>query len=271
MSCSTKATRSAGVRESRITTNASPTASPSKASRSGSIPSTGLTMGSGTWVSSDTSRRVLRARNRLRQTRPTTVVNQARRLSISSSAVTSLRDTLLWSGIAEPAKAAACVKHLLGERLFSGWGVRTMAEADRGYNPIGYHVGTVWPFDNAIIAQGLARYGYRREAAQIATGILQAATYFRSRLPEAFAGYARSLTEYPVEYPTACSPQAWSTGAPLSLLRTILGLEPVGDGLMVNPVLPADLGWLGVFDIPGRWGRMDAFARSKETDRHILP
>jgi glycogen debranching enzyme len=186
-------------------------------------------------------------------------------------ALTSNIGHLLWSGIAEPEKAAACVKHLMGERLFSGWGVRTMAEGDRGYNPIGYHVGTVWPFDNAIIAQGLARYGYRREAAQVAIGILQAASYFRSRLPEAFAGYARSLTEYPVEYPTACSPQAWSTGAPLSLLRTILGLEPVGDGLMVNPVLPADLGWLGVLDIPGRWGRMDAFARSKATDRHILP
>ena len=136
---------------------------------------------------------------------------------------------LLWSGIAEPQKAEACVRHLLSDKLYTGWGIRTMAEGEGGYNPIGYHVGTVWPFDNSFIALGLRRYGYREEAARVAFGILEAAQFFRGRLPEAFAGYAREATEFPVEYPTACSPQAWSTGAPLLLLRSLLGLEPVGD------------------------------------------
>ena len=179
-------------------------------------------------------------------------------------ALTSNIGHLLWSGIVETDKAAACVKQLMGKRLFSGWGIRTMAEGDGGYNPIGYHVGTVWPHDNSIIAQGLVRYGYREEAARLAMGILEAATFFHNRLPEAFAGYDRSLTEYPVEYPTACSPQAWSTGAPLLMLRAIMGLEPIGDNLLINPVLPDALGWLGIFDVVGRWGKTDAFARRKQ-------
>jgi hypothetical protein len=116
--------------------------------------------------------------------------------------------------------------------------VRTLAEGEGRYNPIGYHVGTVWPFDNSFIAWGLRRYGFKDEAATIAEGILDAAGFFDGRLPEAFGGYERSLTKYPVQYPTACSPQAWSTGAPLLLLRTMLGLEPVGEHLVVDPALP---------------------------------
>ena len=144
----------------------------------------------------------------------------------------------------------------MGPRLFSGWGVRTMAEGEQRYNPIGYHVGTVWPFDNSFIAWGLRRYGYKREAARIAAGILDAAVYFDGRLPEAFGGYERSLTRYPVQYPTACSPQAWSTGAPLLFLRTMLGLEPIGDHLIVDPCLPDGIGHIALLDMPGRWGRI---------------
>ncbi|MFL5950876.1 MAG: glycogen debranching N-terminal domain-containing protein [Gaiellaceae bacterium] len=170
---------------------------------------------------------------------------------------------LLWSGIVDDSKAAAVVRHLLGDRLFSGWGVRTLAEGEARYNPIGYHVGTVWPFDNSFIAWGLRRYGFKEEAAQIAAGILDAASYFQGRLPEAFGGYVRSLTRYPVEYPTACSPQAWSTGTPLLLLTTMLGLEPVGEHLVVDPALAVGIGRLELLDIPGRWGRIDAFARGR--------
>ena len=123
----------------------------------------------------------------------------------------------------------------MGARLYSGWGVRTLAEGEGRYNPIGYHVGTIWPFDNSFIAWGLRRYGFKEEAARIAAGILDAAEFFEGRLPEAFGGYPRELTRFPVQYPTACSPQAWSTGAPLLLLRAVLGLEPVGEHLLVDP------------------------------------
>jgi glycogen debranching enzyme len=168
---------------------------------------------------------------------------------------------LLWSGIVEKSKAKAVAARLMEPRMFSGWGVRTLAEGEGRYNPIGYHVGTVWPFDNSLIAWGLRRYGFADQAAQIAAGILDAAEFFGGRLPEAFGGYARSLTRYPVQYPTACSPQAWSTGAPLLFLRTMLGLEPIDGHLIVDPALPQGIGRLEVLDIRGRWGRIDAFGR----------
>jgi hypothetical protein len=66
-----------------------------------------------------------------------------------------------------------------------------------------------------------------------------------------------------VEYPTACSPQAWSTGTPFLLIRTMLGLEPLGEHLIVDPALPVEIGRLELLDIPGRWGRIDAFGRGR--------
>ncbi len=178
--------------------------------------------------------------------------------------ITSNIGHLLWSGIADSGRAAACVAHLMSDGLFSGWGIRTMAEGEGGYNPIGYHLGTVWPHDNSIIAMGLRRYGYREQAARVAMGILEAATFFNGRLPEAFAGYRRELTRFPVEYPTACSPQAWASGTPLLMLRALLGLEPVGDHLLVDSALPDQIGWLQILDVPGRWQRSDAFGRGRD-------
>ena len=175
--------------------------------------------------------------------------------------ITSNIGHLLWSGIADDDKAQRCAELLMSDALFSGWGVRTMAEGEGGYNPIGYHVGTVWPHDNSIIAAGLARYGYYTEAARVAAGILQAALFFNGRLPEAFAGYTRSLTRFPVEYPTACSPQAWATGAPLLLIKVMLGLEPIAGRLLVDPHIPEVAGWVELLDIPGAWGRSDAYGR----------
>ena len=178
-------------------------------------------------------------------------------------ALASNNGHLLWSGIVDKSKARAVVRHLMGPRLFTGWGIRTLADGQGRYNPIGYHVGTIWPFDNSFIAWGLRRYGFKHEAAQIASGILDAAAFFDGRLPEAFGGYPRDATKYPVQYPTACSPQAWSTGTPLLLLRTMLGLEPSGDHLVIDPCLPEGMGQIELLDIPGRWGRIDAFARER--------
>jgi len=183
--------------------------------------------------------------------------------------LTSNNGHLLWSGIVEENKAKRVVENLLGPRMFSGWGIRTLAEGEGRFNPIGYHVGTVWPFDNSFIAWGLRRYGFPQDAAQIAAGILDAAELFNGRLPEAFGGYDRAQTKYPVQYPTACSPQAWSTGAPLLLIRTMLGLEPIGDHLIVDPALPTSIGHLELLDIPGRWGHVDAFGRGRlQTNGH---
>ena len=121
-------------------------------------------------------------------------------------ALTSNIGHLLWSGIVDKSKAKAVARHLVGPRLFSGWGVRTLAEGEARYNPIGYHVGTVWPFDNSFIAWGLRRYGFKDEAALIAAGILDAAEFFDGRLPEAFGGYERDADELPGGVPDRLQP-----------------------------------------------------------------
>jgi glycogen debranching enzyme len=132
----------------------------------------------------------------------------------------------LWTGIVAPEFAAQVADQLLGPELFSGWGVRTMGAAERGYSPVGYHTGTVWPHDNSLIAAGLARCGFLSHAAQLVEAQLAAATVLPDRrLPELFAGYSRAEYGFVVEYPVACVPQAWAAGAILLLVTTMLGLE----------------------------------------------
>jgi glycogen debranching enzyme len=133
---------------------------------------------------------------------------------------------LLWSGLLDEEEAAATAELLLDERLYSGWGVRTLATGEAGYNPLGYHTGTVWPHENSLIAAGLARYGHHQAAGAIASAMLGAAPYFEHRLPEVFAGYPTSLASVPVAFPTASRPQAWAAGTPLLLLSTLLDLHP---------------------------------------------
>ena len=169
----------------------------------------------------------------------------------------------LWSGIVDQAKAAAVVGQELGERLFSGWGVRSMADGEGGYHPIESHNGTVWPHDNALLAAGLRRYGYMWQASRLAHAILEAATYFEHRLPEVFAGYPRTLTRSPVEHPAASSPQAWPTGTPLLLLRVLLALAPKDGMLGSDPLLPEGIGWLELRRIRGRWPRPPGVVASR--------
>jgi glycogen debranching enzyme len=141
-------------------------------------------------------------------------------------AVGSNMGHLLWSGIVPSERADAVAKMLMGERLWSGWGVRTLAAGEVAYNPLVYHNGTVWPHDNSLVAWGLARTGHSADADRILQRMVEAATYFDYRLPEVFAGFPRTRTQLPVAYPTASQPQAWAAGTPILLVQIALGLEP---------------------------------------------
>ena len=167
---------------------------------------------------------------------------------------------LLWSGIVPPNRVDNVVDALMGDALWSGWGVRTMSEHDAAYNPLSYHNGTVWPHDNSLIAWGLARYGRWPEAQRIAQRLLQAGRYFNYQLPEVFAGLRRSETTFPIAYPTAARPQAWAAGTPVLLLQVLLGLQPDIRRHSLETIAPPELpSWVqnarltGVRAFDGQW------------------
>lgn len=164
---------------------------------------------------------------------------------------------LLWSGIVDDERAEATIARLAGHDMCSGWGIRTMAEGDSGYNPIEYHNGTVWPHDTSIVAEGLRRYGARPAATQLAFNLIEAADAFGHQLPEVFAGFPRQETTIPVEFPTSCKPQAWAAGAVLLAVRTLLGLDPDGPELTTEPYLPDEIASLGLRRVPFRNARVD--------------
>jgi glycogen debranching enzyme len=143
---------------------------------------------------------------------------------------------LLWTGIVDPRRAAGIVRALLRDDMFSGWGIRSMSARDKGYNPLEYHNGTVWPHDTAICAEGMRRYGFHEEAERVCKNLLDAAEAFGNQLPEVFAGFPRDETGVPIEYPDALKPQAWAAAAPLLVLRTLLGLDVVHGRLRSQPL-----------------------------------
>ncbi len=155
-------------------------------------------------------------------------------------ALTSNIGHCLWTGIVDDDKAQAVADHLMSPEMFSGWGIRTLASSMAGYNPMSYHNGSVWPHDNAICASGLMRYGLVEQAQRVAIAMLAAAAHFDHRLPELFCGFERDAFPEPVPYPTSCSPQAWAAATPVSLVRTLLRLDPkLPQQLWCAPAVPA--------------------------------
>jgi glycogen debranching enzyme len=166
-------------------------------------------------------------------------------------AVASNAGHCLWTGIAEPERAALVARRLVAPDMFSGWGIRTLARTMAAYNPVSYHNGSVWPHDNALCAAGLARYGHIDEAHRVIDAQLAVAAAGQGQLPELFAGFDRASIPVPASYPASCSPQAWAAAAPLLWLRTILGLEPWAPGrqVWISPALPRSIRRLCVDDI----------------------
>ena len=173
---------------------------------------------------------------------------------------------LLWSGIVPEDRTGLVAHQLMSDAMFSGWGVRTLSTDDRGYNPIGYHTGTIWPHDNSIVALGLARAGFRDEANRIALAQLDAAAFTGHRLPEAFAGFERWVSRFPVPYPTACSPQAWATAAPFVFVQAMLGLEARDGELRVDPRVPEEIGRISIRRLHALGAEWDVEAAGAEAD-----
>ncbi|QFU15038.1 amylo-alpha-1,6-glucosidase [Microvirga thermotolerans] len=182
----------------------------------------------------------------------------------------------LFTGIALPERAARLAETLMDRTSFSGWGVRTVAATEARYNPMSYHNGSVWPHDNALIALGLARYGFKREAARIFDGLFRASIYIDlRRLPELFCGFPRRRGEGPTFYPVACAPQAWAAASPLSLIQACLGLDfdPATRTIRLDrPVLPDFLDEIVLRNLAVEEGRLDLAVRRAggEVAPHVL-
>jgi glycogen debranching enzyme len=156
---------------------------------------------------------------------------------------TSNAGQLLFTGIVPADRAALVADGLMQPRFFSGWGIRTVAKGEARYNPMSYHNGSIWPHDNALIALGLSRHGLMRSVEELFKGLFDAATYMDlRRLPELFCGFQRQRSRGPTLYPVACSPQAWASATPFSLIEAALGLAidpPAHEVRFHSPLLPS--------------------------------
>jgi len=166
--------------------------------------------------------------------------------------ITSNPGHALWAGIVDDDKAAAVARMLLSPALASGWGIRTLATKQPAFDPIGYHTGSIWPHDNALIAHGLKRYGFDDEAQAVLDQLTLAGAFFPySRFPELFCGFSSDEVPVPVEYPVACRPQAWASGTPLMMLRSYGGFTADAANhrlYIVRPRLPR---WLDRVELGG--------------------
>lgn len=148
----------------------------------------------------------------------------------------------LFTGIVKEQHAPKLVRTLLSDKMFSGWGIRTVAQGEALYNPMSYHNGSIWPHDNALIALGLARYGHHAEVNEVLSGIFEVAKNVEAyRLPELFCGFEKVRNEGIVHYPVACSPQAWAVGCSFLMLQACLGLKILARQnqiLFYKPTLP---------------------------------
>jgi glycogen debranching enzyme len=147
----------------------------------------------------------------------------------------------LASGIVPAERADRVVDRLTAPDMWSGWGIRTLSAEHPGYNPYSYHLGSVWPHDNATIAGGFRRYGRHREAQMVAKGIFDAAERFESgRLPELFAGLPRTSGAFPVQYLGANVPQAWAAASVFRFVAILCGIHAAGSvgRIYVDPRLP---------------------------------
>jgi glycogen debranching enzyme len=186
--------------------------------------------------------------------------------------ITSNVGHCLAAGIIDDEHVPPVVGRLFAPDMFSGWGIRTLSTEHPSYNPLSYHLGTVWSVENATIAFGLRRYGFDSRALDLARSTFDLASlYERGRIPECVGGYARSEFPHPGAYPRANPIQAWNQSAMFLFLHSILGLQPVAalDLLVIDPVLPTWMPEVILHDL--RLGGTVAtvrFWRDKEGESH---
>ncbi len=178
---------------------------------------------------------------------------------------------LLWSEIVDEDKREQIIEKLFSTELFSGWGIRTITKNSPRFNPLGYHLGSVWPHDNSIIARGLQKAKYNQLAVKLVDSMISTSKFYNYRLPELFSGYDRTETYFPVSYPTSASPQAWAASSALQFIKVILGIELdyKNQQVIVKPHLDGKCKYINLkgFDVFGK--RIDIEVTDKTSELRI--
>ncbi|ARI76279.1 amylo-alpha-1,6-glucosidase [Halobacillus mangrovi] len=185
--------------------------------------------------------------------------------------ITSNPGHALYAGLIDEDKEEQVLDSLVSSKMFSGYGIRTMAEGEAGYNPMSYHDGSVWPHDNSMILLGMGYVQGNKQANIVIEGLIEASRSFEyERLPELFCGYGREEGK-PVPYPVACSPQAWAAGTPLTFIRTMLGLYPTYDSkeITLSPSFVNGLNEMSVQGLPLAGGRV-SFTVIRKGDQYEI-
>jgi glycogen debranching enzyme len=176
----------------------------------------------------------------------------------------------LLSGLVPHERAERLARTLMAPDSFSGWGIRTLAQGMPRYNPMGYHTGSIWPHDNALIALGLSRLGFREPVLSIFSGLFDAGRHFDlERMPELFCGFEREPSAGPVLYPVACAPQAWAAGSVFLLFQACLGLEIDAPRRVLRfnqPRLPPEIEWIEIRELPVGEAVVDVLLQRHEED-----
>jgi glycogen debranching enzyme len=184
--------------------------------------------------------------------------------------VSSNAGQCLMSGIATPPHAQRVAETLMHPAMFTGWGVRTVRAGESRYNPMSYHNGSVWPHDTALVAAGLARYGFKDHVERLVSALFDASVHLDLfRLPELFCGFERRTGEGPTRYPIACAPQAWASAAVYQLIKSLLGLEIDGVRQRVvfrQPRLPESLEWLRLTNLTIGGAELDLLCERRGQD-----
>lgn len=178
----------------------------------------------------------------------------------------------LYAGIASLERARKTAELLMQDDFFSGWGIRTLAKGQPRFNPMSYHNGSIWPHDNALIAEGLSRYGFNHYAAVVMDALFYMSQFTElSRFPELFCGFDKREDQGPTLYPVACSPQAWVAATPFLLLKACLGLRIDATKKTIslnNPHLPSSLETVRISNLNVGGTIIDFMVRRHGTTSH---
>ena len=168
------------------------------------------------------------------------------------NAVASNAGHVVATGLLDEQQVGAVAARLVSVELASGFGLRTMGTESAGFNPLGYHTGSVWTHDTGFVIAELAKAGEAAAAGALIQGLLRTSPSVDHRFPELYSGEHWGDVTSPSPYPASCRPQAWAAATGIAILTALLGIRPdVPKGRLVLAPLGLADGTLDGLEVRG--------------------